>query len=321
MCPQQELVSMKKSALYIINPASGIGRQKDMAKLIRNETDNSRLDIEIVFSEYPEHAYELSKKAAGNYDIVIAVGGDGTVNEVGRGLINSNTALGILPTGSGNGLARFLQMPFKVNKSLEVINHGNIKSIDVIKVNSYYSLNVAGIGFDAFISHRFAHKKKRGPLAYMQLISKEFPKYKSEFYCLDIDGEIIELDAFLISFANSSQYGNNFHIAPQARIDDGLIDVCLIKDFPKYTAPALLISLVDQSIDKSKYDKIVKARKVTISHSKPLQGHVDGEPVDLGKKVNIEIMPLALKVVIPPIHLRQTSNILQPLMEMIPLGM
>lgn len=312
---------MKKKALYIINPASGIGRQKDMAKLIHNETDTSRLDIDIVFSKHPGHAFEMSRQAAGDFDIAVAVGGDGTVNEVGRGLLNTETALGILPTGSGNGLARFLQMPFKVNKALEVINHGNIKSIDAIKVNNYYSLNVAGIGFDAYISHQFAHKKKRGPLAYMQLISKEFPKYKSDHYQIEIDGESIDIDAFLISFANSSQYGNNFHIAPQARIDDGLIDVCLIKDFPKYTAPALLISLVDQSIDKSKYDKIVKARKIKITHASPLLGHVDGEPVNLGTEVDIKILPLALKVVVPPIHLRQTSNILQPLMEMIPLGM
>ncbi|PWE00785.1 diacylglycerol/lipid kinase family protein [Marinilabilia rubra] len=311
---------MKRTALYIINPASGIGRQKDLEKLIRKETDDTRLDIEVVFSERPGHAFTLSQEAAGKYDVVVAVGGDGTVNEVGRGLIHSSTALGIIPTGSGNGLARFLEMPFKVNKALEVINKGTIKSIDVIKLNDYYSLNVAGVGFDAYISHRFAGKKKRGPLAYMQLISKEFPKYKSDRYTLEIDEEKLELDAFLISFANSSQYGNNFHIAPQARIDDGLIDVCLIKDFPKYTAPALLISLVDQSIDKSKYDKIVKARKVTLKHPTPLLGHVDGEPVEFGKDVDIEILPLALKVVIPPVHLRQSSNILQPLMEMIPIG-
>ena len=312
---------MKKKALYIINPASGIGRQKDLPKLIRQKTDESRLDIDIVFSEKPGHAYSLSREAAGKYDVVVAVGGDGTVNEVGRGLIHSSSALGILPTGSGNGLARYLEMPFKVTKALEVINEGTIKSIDVIKLNDFYSLNVAGVGFDAYISHRFAGKKKRGPLAYMQLISREFTKYKSDNYTLEIDGQKLDIDAFLISFANSSQYGNNFHIAPQARIDDGLIDVCLIKDFPKYTAPALLISLVDQSIDKSKYDRIVKAKKVTISHASPLLGHVDGEPVNLGKEANIEIMPLALKVIIPPVHLRQTSNILQPLMEMFPIGM
>lgn len=311
---------MTRSVLYIINPVSGIGRQKDIEKVLRQETKVSGLNFDIAYSGKPGDAFKISADAAGKYDIVVAVGGDGTVNEVGRGLIHSSTALGIIPTGSGNGLARFLQMPFKVNKALEVIREGAVKSIDVIKINEFFSLNVAGIGFDAYISHKFAGKKKRGPLAYMQLISKEFPKYKSENYSLDIDRHKIDVNAFLISFANSSQYGNNFHIAPGALIDDGLIDVCLIKDFPKYTAPALLISLVDQSIDKSKYDKIIKARDITIQHDKPLLGHVDGEPVHLGKEAHIQILPLALKVIVPPVHLQQTPNILQPLMELFPPG-
>jgi diacylglycerol kinase (ATP) len=312
---------MKRTALYIINPASGIGRQKDIEKLIRKEMAHSQWESDVAYSETEGHPLQLSSNAAGQYDIVIAVGGDGTVNEVGQGLLHSSTALGIIPTGSGNGLARFLQMPFKVHKAIQVIKQANIKSIDVIKLNDFYSLNVAGIGFDAYISHCFAKKKKRGPLAYMQLISKEFPKYKSQNYNISIDGNEKNLDAFLISFANSSQYGNNFHIAPQAIIDDGLIDVCLIRDFPKYTAPALLISLVDQSIDKSKYDQIVKAKNVIIEHDRPLLGHVDGEPVNFGEKLNIKILPLALNVVVPPVHLRQNSTLLQPLMEMIPLGM
>jgi diacylglycerol kinase (ATP) len=312
---------MKRSALYIINPASGIGRQKDIEKMIHKESDFSKWDIEVIFSKEPGHAFQLSNEAAGKYDVIGAVGGDGTVNEVGRGLINSSTALSIIPTGSGNGLARFLQMPFKVNKALKVINYGTTKAIDVIKLNDSYSLNVAGVGFDAYISHLFAEKKRRGPLAYMQLISWEFSKYKSERYNIIIDGTKMHINAFLISFANSSQYGNNFHIAPQAVIDDGLIDVCLIKDFPKYTAPALLVSLVDQSIDKSKYDRIIKARKISIQHNKPLLGHVDGEPVNFGTEVNIEIMPLALNVVVPPIHLRHNSTLLQPLMEMIPISL
>ena len=311
---------MKSSALYIINPASGIGRQKDTEKIIRSEMDEQHWDSEIIISKKAGHAAQISREAAGQYDIVVAVGGDGTVNEVGRGLIGSSSALGIIPTGSGNGLARFLQMPFKVNKAIQVIQQNLIKEIDVIKLNNHYSLNVAGIGFDAFISHKFAEKKKRGPLTYMQLISKEFPKYKSATYQLNIDGENMEIEAFLISFANSSQYGNNFHIAPGASIDDGLIDVCLIRDFPKYSAPALLISLVDQSIDKSKYDKIVKARHISINHSKPLLGHVDGEPVKFGKDLQIEILPLSLKVAVPPAHLRQNPTLLQPLMEIIPLG-
>ena len=309
---------MDKKALFIINPASGQGRQKELEKSLINQAKANGYDI--VYSEKPGHAFQLSSQAAGNYDIVVAVGGDGTVNEVGRGLINSSTALGIIPIGSGNGLARFLQIPVKINKAFEVIKEGSVKSIDVIKINDYYSFNVAGIGFDAYISHKFAHKKKRGPLAYMQLISKEFPKYKSENYTIFVDGAKIQLDAFLVSFANSSQYGNNFHIAPGALIDDGLIDVCLIKDFPKFSAPALLISMLDQSIDKNKYDTIIRARNITIRHPKPLFGHVDGEPVNLGVEAHINILPLALKVITPPEHLIQAPNILQPLMDMIPLG-
>jgi YegS/Rv2252/BmrU family lipid kinase len=312
---------MTRSVLYIINPVSGIGRQKDIEKVLKQKKKSSDFNFDIAYSGKPGHAFKISSDAAGKYDIVVAVGGDGTVNEVGCGLIHSSTALGIIPTGSGNGLARFLQMPFKVNKALEVIREGVVKSIDVIKINEFFSLNVAGIGFDAYISHKFAAKKKRGPMAYMQLISREFPKYKSGNYTLTIDRHKIDVNAFLISFANSSQYGNNFYIAPGALIDDGLIDVCLIKDFPKYTAPALLLSLVDQSIDKSKYDQIIKARNITIQHDKPMLGHVDGEPVLLGKEANIQILPLALKVIVPPVHLRQTPNILQPLMEFFPPGM
>lgn len=309
---------MKKRILFIINPTSGVGRQRKLEELIRQEMDEHKWEVDVELTDKAGHARELSKNAVGNYEVVVAVGGDGTVNEVGTALLHSKTTLGIVPTGSGNGLARFLQMPFKINKSLEVINHGLYKTIDAIRLNEFYSLNVAGIGFDAYISHLFAKKKRRGPLTYMQLISKEFARYKSQRYHLYIDKVHYTMDAFLISFANSSQYGNNVHIAPTARIDDGLIDVCLIKDFPKYTAPALLLSLLDQSINDSKYDRIVKARQVHISHPEPLQGHVDGEPVVFGNEADIEILPLALNVIVPPYHLRENSSFFQPLKEMFP---
>ncbi|GAO30906.1 diacylglycerol/lipid kinase family protein [Geofilum rubicundum] len=156
---------MRKKILFIINPVSGIGRQKSIEGLILNDMDKQQWQTEIIFTTHKGHAYELSIRAAGFYNIVVAVGGDGTVNEVGRGLIGSKTALGIIPTGSGNGLARHLEIPFKINRALKALNNPIIKPIDVIKINDYYSLNVAGIGFDAFISHKFATKKNRGPLA------------------------------------------------------------------------------------------------------------------------------------------------------------
>lgn len=309
---------MIQKALFIINPVSGIGRQKSIEDIIQSEMNRKKWEVEIITTTHAGHGFEISSRAAGHYDLVVAVGGDGTVNEIGRGLIGSKTALGIIPTGSGNGLARHLEIPFKINRALQALSEAKFRAIDVIKVNEFYSLNVAGIGFDAYISHRFANRKNRGPLAYMQLITKEFATYKSSVYKVTIDEQTQDWDAFLISFANSTQYGNNVHIAPQARIDDGLIDVCFIRDFPKVTAPALLISLLDQSIDKNKYDVIVKARKVTIHHPVNILGHVDGEPVNLGKDVEVEILPLALKVAVPPTHLKQTQNIFSPLMEMLP---
>lgn len=306
--------SMKKRVLFLINPVSGIGRQKTIEKLIEKEIDHEKLEVEIAYTKYRGHARELSAEAADRFDVVVAVGGDGTVNEVGSALINSSTALAIVPTGSGNGLARYLEIPLKINWAVQMINMMCLKKIDTLSVNEHISLNVAGIGFDAFISHRFADKKQRGPLAYMKLISKEFANYKSSSYRIAIDGEPHDLSAFLISFANSSQWGNNIHIAPGAKIDDGLIDVCIIREFPKYSAPALLISLLDQSLDQSRYDVIRKARRISIESADELMGHADGEPIVLGTKAEIKINPLSLKVIVPPADFRR-NMLLEPLKD------
>lgn len=309
---------MKSSILFIINPVSGIGKQKKVEEIINSEIDHNKWTVDVAYTQHKGHGLELSSAAANKYEIVVAVGGDGTVNEVGRGLIGSETALGIIPTGSGNGLARYLEIPFKINRALQVINQAELRAIDVVKINEHHSLNVAGIGFDAFVSHKFAAKKNRGPLAYMQLITKEFMDYKSSTYKVTINNETREWDAFIISFANSTQYGNNVHIAPEACIDDGLVDVCVIRDFPKYTAPALLISMLDQSIGLNKYDMIIKSPKVVVEHKTGLLGHVDGEPVNLGKIAEVEVMHLALKVVAPSPELRQSQNLLSPFIEMLP---
>lgn len=309
---------MKPKILFIINPTSGIGKQKDVEKYIFSNFDKKKWNIDISYTEYAGHGYEISKNAANNYKIVVAVGGDGTVNEVGTALVGSKTALGIIPTGSGNGLARFLEIPFKIDRALQVIEESEVKAIDVIKINEHLSLNVAGIGFDAYISHKFAKRKHRGPLAYMQLITKEFVDYKTDTYKVTINNETKEWDAFLISFANSSQYGNNVHIAPEASVDDGLIDLCVIKAFPKFTAPALLISMLDQSIGLNKYDLIIKTPKITVEHSKNMMGHIDGEPILLGKTAEIEVIHLGLNVIKPSTKLRQSQHLLSPILEMLP---
>jgi YegS/Rv2252/BmrU family lipid kinase len=307
-----------KKAIFIINPVSGIGRQKEIGKIIEKEMSPNHWETKIFYTNHKGHAKEIAGANIGKSDMIIAVGGDGTVNEVGSALVGTDTVLGILPAGSGNGLARHLGMPYKIPKALQVLNYFERRTIDTIKINDFYSLNVAGVGFDAHISHKFAKRKRRGPISYTQLITKEFTRYKSLSYLVTINGEKQNWDAFLISFANSSQWGNNVKIAPNAEIDDGLIDICIIRDFPKLTAPALLFNLLDQSIDQNKYDIVFKTHKIKIEHEKSLLGHVDGEPVFFGKKVNVEIVPSSLKVVVPPEHLKQTQNIFTPIIEMLP---
>ncbi len=308
---------MTKRILFLINPVSGIGKQKTIERYIESELDSNKLTVDINYTEYKAHARELAGKAVGHYDAVVAVGGDGTVNEVASKLVGTDTALAIIPTGSGNGLARFMQIPLRLNKAIQCLNYFSEKKIDTMKVNQYCSVNVAGIGFDAHISHNFEGRKLRGPLSYLQLITTEFATYKSDSYTLNIDGKEFQRKAFLISFANSSQYGNNIHIAPNAKIDDGLIDVSIIHDFPKINAPGMIISLLDKSINENENDEVVRAKRIVMEHPNEIRAHIDGEPVYLGNKAVIEIKPLSLKVIVPPEHLIENS-LFDPFREIIP---
>ncbi len=308
---------MTKRVLFLINPVSGIGKQKSVERCIETDLNHKKLSVDISYTQYKGHARELAGQAVGKYDVVVAVGGDGTVNEVASKLVGTETALAIVPAGSGNGLARYMQIPMRMNKAVQCLNSFLEKKIDTMKVNQYCSVNVAGIGFDAHISHNFEGRKLRGPLGYLQLITTEFAGYKSENYLLKIDGKIYNRKAFLVSFANSSQYGNNIHIAPNALIDDGFIDVCIIHDFAKINAPAMILSLLDKSINKNDKDEVVRAKLIEIEHPTELKAHIDGEPVSLGNKASIQILPLSLKIIVPPKDLIENS-ILDPIKEIIP---
>lgn len=289
----------KRKVAYIINPNSGIGRKAIVENEIKTCTNKDEIEPTIIYTEYAGHAFEIAQKLRNEIDIVVAVGGDGTVNEIGSGLIGSETALAIVPCGSGNGLARELDIPLRPSQAIEIINEGITRKIDVIKIDNHYSLNVAGIGFDAYISHKFAKVKTRGPLQYMNLIAREYARYKAKEYTLDIDSHIFQRKAFFISFANSTQWGNNVHIAPQASLDDGLIDICIVSEFPNYAIPSLLVQLLSQNIEANKYDEIIKAKEIELYNRKHLLGHVDGEPICISPHAHISIEPLALKVIIP----------------------
>lgn len=289
---------MKKKICFIVNPISGVGRQKIIEKLVVEKLDHARYEYKIVYTEHPKHAIDLCKKATEDcFDIVVAVGGDGSVNEAGRSLAGTGSALAILPAGSGNGLARHLGIPMDLVKAMDVINNGKEITIDTVSINNETFLGMAGVGFDAHIGWEFAKFGKRGFSSYVKVVTREFPKYKAMDYELEIDGVKYSRNAFLISFANGSQYGNNAVIAPNADLQDGMIDVCILKDFPVYALPVLAYRLFNKKMGSSKYIEIIRGKKIKVKQLSTT-AHIDGEPVELGHDITIEVKPATLKVVV-----------------------
>ncbi len=288
----------KEKILFIINPISGKGKAADAENIIKSNIDKAQFDYHFVDTKCGKHAIKLSQNAVNEgFNIVVAVGGDGTVNEVASSLIHSDTKFGIIPLGSGNGLARFLKIPLNVEKAVNIINKNQSSKIDTIKVNDYKCINMAGIGFDAHISHLFANYGKRGFKSYIKLITREFFKYKNNNYKLLINNEIQEKKAFVISFANSSQFGNNAHIAPLAKINDGLIDVCILRKFSTLEALPVATRLFAKNIHHSHYYEFIKTDKLEIINSNKLNFHIDGDPFTFNSNIKIEVERKSLSVI------------------------
>ena len=291
---------MKKKILFIINPISGGKSKKKMPSIIDQHLDKEKYDVRISYTERVEHAYLLSKAAVKeNYDIVVAVGGDGTVNEVAKGLLNSNIIMGIVPFGSGNGLARTLKIPLNPVKAVKVFNNYNSIKIDSASLNNHFFFNMAGTGFDATISHQFANLKSRGFSGYVKTTFKELSSYKPETYTIQYDGNTIVEKAFIVSVANSSQYGNEAHIAPHADVCDGLLDLVVVKPFPWYLFPSLAVKMFTKTAHTSNYVKIYKAKNIVIERALESPIHIDGEPHMESAKLNIQIIPLSMNIIVP----------------------
>lgn len=282
---------------FIINPISGDNQKNQIdLDLLALYAAYPEIEIECHYTNSPLHAIDLANDAKNkNADAVIAVGGDGTVHEVGRALINSNCALGIIPSGSGNGFARHLKLPLNLKKAVERINQFSLKTIDTGLVNDIPFLATAGVGFDAHVAKKFAKFGKRGFLSYMQVSTNEFRNYKSKSYRFSIDGKPYEEEAFLIVIANAAQYGNNAWIAPSARIDDGLLNIGILKPFPPALLPDILFRLFNKSIESSKYYKKLLGKEVEIKKVKSY--HTDGEPIKEKGKLKIKVVPNSLQVI------------------------
>ncbi|MDX5347717.1 MAG: diacylglycerol kinase family lipid kinase [Hymenobacteraceae bacterium] len=287
-------------ALFIINPTSGRRKQLDMQALIRQHIDPAQVQAEVVYTERAGHATELSAKAAADgYAVVVAVGGDGTVNEVARGLLHSDTALAIVPRGSGNGLARHLEVPLHIPRAIELINSHHTSKIDACRINGHPFFTTAGIGFDAYISSLFAGSTRRGFRTYVEIVLKEFFNYKPQAVSLQLNGEQVDSNCFVLTFANAAQYGNNAFIAPMADIQDGQLDVVLIKHVDVRKAFELSVSLLTKQIATSAHAQFYKTKSVHVQTEQPFLYHADGEFIGQGTSFDVEIDHLALKVVVP----------------------
>ena len=292
---------MKKKAVFVINLNSGTSSKAAIPGLIENTIDKEKFDYEIVVTQYAGHASEIASRAKDEgKDIVVAVGGDGTVNEVARAIVHSGTALGIIPCGSGNGLARHLLLPMNVKKAIEVLNECEIRALDYGIINGYPFFCTCGMGFDAFVSQKFAEAGKRGPITYVQKVLEEGLKYQPETYELRDDKGTATYKAFLVSCANASQYGNNCYIAPQASMSDGLMDVVIMEPFDLLEAPQISIDMFNKTLDKSSKIKTFKCRKLHIHRSKPGAIHYDGDPAMTGEDIDVELVPNGINIVVNP---------------------
>lgn len=295
------ICTMKKKIVFILNPISGTSSKAKIPSMIDQKLDHEQFDYRIVMTEHAGHAYEIARQEREQKtDIVVAVGGDGTVNEVARALIQSETALGIIPCGSGNGLARHLLLPMKIEKAIEMINACEIKRLDYGIINGHPFFCTCGMGFDAFVSMKFAEAGKRGPITYVENVLKEGLRYKPETYEIQDENGITHHKAFLISCANASQYGNNAYIAPQASMSDGLMDVIIMEPFDMIEAPQISIDMFNKTLDKSSKIKTFQTRKLHIHRKQEGVIHFDGDPIMTSADVDIELVEKGISIIVNP---------------------
>jgi len=294
-------MTAKKKILFIMNPISGTVRKTGIPKVVEDNLDKDCFDFDLEETRYSGHAYELATDAkVHGYDAVVAVGGDGTVNEVARAIVHSDIALGIVPCGSGNGLARHLMLPMDAAKAIKVINSHTVHDLDYGMINDIPFFCTCGMGFDAFISMKFAESGRRGPVTYIENILREGLKYRPETYEIKDENGTSLYRAFLVSCANASQYGNNAYIAPQASMSDGLLDVIIMEPFDMLEAPQISIDMFNKTLDKNSKIKTFKTKHIQIHREKPGFIHYDGEPVMTSSDVDISVKDKGIKIIINP---------------------
>ncbi|MDD6131460.1 MAG: diacylglycerol kinase family lipid kinase [Bacteroidales bacterium] len=290
----------RKKLLAVINPISGTANKQYIPETITEVMDESKWDVMIRFTQRPGHATDLAKQAIKQgYYGVLAIGGDGTINEVAAALRDSDTALGIIPNGSGNGLARHLNIPIDVKRALEEINNDRIEQFDYCMANQHPFFCTCGVGFDAHVSAKFAESKKRGPMSYLKNTLVEYLRYRSEEYSIETADQVLTERAFVIACGNASQYGNNAFITPNASMQDGLIDVTLIQPFTPLDTAVLGILLFTKHIDQDTNIQSFRTPSLTIHRPKAGVMHIDGEPMMMEADIEVKCIHNGIKIFLP----------------------
>ena len=289
----------KKRFLFIVNPISGVGKQKNIPEIIDRHFDRHAYDFEIKVTEYAGHAREIAREARDEYDVLVAVGGDGTMNETASQLIGTDTVLGIIPLGSGNGFARHLGLSTDPARAVQQLNRSEPFLLDACFMNDRPFFNVSGMGFDAQVSKKFMHQIKRGYATYARCVWAEFQTYHPRRYRYELNGKIIEEELLMIAFANTQQYGNNAVIAPQARINDGYLDVVFVRPFPLAYLPIFTMLSFTRNIHHSPYVEIARVQQFRVQQMDEPLGHVDGDYVETEAKVQLNVQANSLHVLRP----------------------
>ncbi|MDR0969364.1 MAG: diacylglycerol kinase family lipid kinase [Lentimicrobiaceae bacterium] len=288
----------KTRVLFIVNPISGINRKNRFPDLVAKKLDQSRYDYEVIFTQHQGHATELASKAvAQGYDLVVAVGGDGTINEIARALIGTRVGFGIIPSGSGNGLARHLNIPLNQRKALQIINKENYQLIDTATINGHRFCSLSGVGFDAMVAEKFAQTGIRGFFSYLRIIILEYFQYNPKTYQIILDDkEAITEEAFFITFANSNQFGYGVIIAPEADLQDGLLDVCIVKKPEKSSLLRVIYLVMRNQAHRSNLIQIQHASKIKLIGNPNYFVNIDGDPLRMNEDIEVSVNPKSLKI-------------------------
>jgi diacylglycerol kinase (ATP) len=284
----------KKDILFIVNPISGVGKQKLVEKEVEAHLDKNKFNAQFIYTERAHHAYDIAKDAAlAGIDVVAIVGGDGSVNETAKALVNTQTRMAIIPTGSGNGLARELGIPCDVKKAILHLNKSEDFLIDTGFIGEHFFVGAAGFGFDALIAHEFAKNKKRGFVSYIKIFLKKYFAYRLK--TINIKGENEDGKYFVYSILNSGQYGNGAVISPSSKLNDGVFELVRIKKIPFFLLPIYAFRLFNKSLTNNSIYHSTPIQNITIQ-GKEMIAHVDGEPIELPNEFEVRVVAKSLWV-------------------------